>query len=414
MSTETKHDYRVLKQQSVDTAGRIKTDYSLTVDCYKQTTGVPVPGWKSKIATLQNASSAYDKLQRTLEAPSYSGKATLRRKSTGAMASVTWSGNWLASLSSLAIPAHDTSVVGSGVGKFYSKAADALSPFKGLVFAAELGESLQLIGVNGQRILKLYKMRHREVKILLRAYRRYIRWRPGSRVIATRRVLADASDLWLEWAFGVSPILSDIESAAEAFYGPKVEVRTVSCRFSGGKKVTFQSISKSFMPNNAAVYDVRTLLTKETDVRYKGALKCELPSRENPLRGSAERYGISFRQFVPTLWEITPWSFLVDYFVNVGQTLNAVAYHDAEWIYAVKTARTVSTLSYVSRWNPGPGDNTWAVTSCPAGSWSGKQTASRLNRSTLSIADAGLHVSYPPLGLKWANMLALALSKLRK
>jgi hypothetical protein len=36
-------------------------------------------------------------------------------------------------------------------------------------------------------------------------------------------------------------------------------------------------------------------------------------------------FGLSPEEFVPTVWELLPWSFLVDYFTNIGDILEAGA-----------------------------------------------------------------------------------------
>jgi hypothetical protein len=407
-------NYVVIKSYAESLTGSVSRS-SIIVDCSKTVTGEKVPAFRRKIATLQNASSAYTKKYREIVTYDYSGKARLESHldKPKRFAEQSWWGNWFAPKSVVPYDNHDNAVINLGTGRFYSKASDALEPFKGLVFAGELKESTNLIGQKLQQIHRLYGWRRYTVAQNVAQVRRYLRWRPGERARSTRRLLTDVSDQWLEYSFGIAPLLSDIESAAEALTREKVEVRTVKATQKGEPVKIFQSVGASFqMPG--MTYTTKSLVTRQTDARFRGALSCKLKPTETGFLAKTQGFGLSIREFVPTVWELTPWSFLVDYFLNAQQTLNAVFYHDADWIYAVKTVKTSRKATYVTNWGIGPGDNTWGVVSCPAGEWRGSQEAVTLSRSNITTSDIGLRFRYPPLGTKWVNMLALAISSLRK
>jgi len=55
---------------------------------------------------------------------------------------------------------------------------------------------------------------------------------------------------------------------------------------------------------------------------------------DNPLVEDMKTFGFRPEEFVPTAWELIPYSFVVDYFTNVNDIINAWAYRSAgiEWL----------------------------------------------------------------------------------
>jgi hypothetical protein len=68
----------------------------------------------------------------------------------------------------------------------------------------------------------------------------------------------------------------------------------------------------------------------ETAVRYYGAVRCRVDTFTSSL---AEETGVRVRDFAPALWEWIPYSFLVDYFTNIGDLIEAAAFpkSDIAW-----------------------------------------------------------------------------------
>jgi len=68
---------------------------------------------------------------------------------------------------------------------------------------------------------------------------------------------------------------------------------------------------------------------------------------ELPARGSAERLrqvlGFNLEEFVPTIWEIIPFSFVVDYFANVGEMLSLHT-TDLSWVDWVNQSEQLDFL----------------------------------------------------------------------
>lgn len=156
--------------------------------------------------------------------------------------------------------------------------------------------------------------------------------------------------LWLEYSFGWVPLISDLEDGAKAWMrlGNVPRVRKLSRGFEN-----YYDRSLELDP----VYDHGTRLycgmdhlrvhseaiLKETvSVRYKGALKAQA---EMTQWDNWALFGFTPSEFIPTAWELLPWSFLVDYFTNIGDILTSAVTDTRNVIYVNKTVRQTTEYS---------------------------------------------------------------------
>jgi hypothetical protein len=58
-----------------------------------------------------------------------------------------------------------------------------------------------------------------------------------------------------------------------------------------------------------------------------------------------QSWGLGTRDFIPTIYELIPYSFLVDYFVNIGEILNAWSFNQADLAWHNDTNREVFDTS---------------------------------------------------------------------
>jgi hypothetical protein len=54
----------------------------------------------------------------------------------------------------------------------------------------------------------------------------------------------------------------------------------------------------------------------------------------NPNNVPFRHYGLNIQEFIPTVWELVPWSFFVDYFANIGDILECATLirSDVSWV----------------------------------------------------------------------------------
>lgn len=200
----------------------------------------------------------------------------------------------------------ESRAVNSAAGHFYAKVRDANSTFKGMVVAGEGRQAVRMIKTRGEQILAKLPI---FVSLLRKAKRKY-------RVLKDlRKALADN---YLETVFGWLPLVSDIEDA----YHAATRTRPVSKMVVGrGYESDIVGMEFGTVGHGIMLYD--TLYRNMADCKVK--FYCRLTLRQGIL-GQLDNFGLNAREFVPTLYEIMPWSFLLDYFGNLNELITAGCY----------------------------------------------------------------------------------------
>jgi hypothetical protein len=198
---------------------------------------------------------------------------------------------------------------------FYKKLHKEATQFQGLVFLGELRETLHLLR-NPTKSLRdlcdgfLGKLSKRK------------RSHPKS-------WLTDSGSIWLEQAFGWKPLMNDIQDAATAW--KRLTEPNMAHRVTAGAKksydrsselTNYERVGAYWTPNSSGIYFVnKWALLRETHVvRYRGSVRAQV---EAPRWKDATLFGFEPKEFIPAAWELLPWSFLVDYFTNIGDILDA-------------------------------------------------------------------------------------------
>jgi hypothetical protein len=155
------------------------------------------------------------------------------------------------------------------------------------------------------------------------------------------------SGTWLEYNFGMKPLIHDVRDIAEGL-----------ARFQFDEPVRTRYRSKSEQ------LDVRTLNSANysTDywISWLGVQRTETKTfctysvgYEQTVRpaGSARRLaevlGFTLENFVPSLYEIMPWSWLIDYFTNLGSIIEAGTFNEEGIKWISKSAGRITTDYYL-------------------------------------------------------------------
>jgi len=193
-------------------------------------------------------------------------------------------------------------------GRFYAKIRDANSTFKGMVAIGEGAQSLRMIHSRGGQILQLIST---YILRLKRAKKKHIRRKDRRKALA---------DNYLEFVFGVLPLASDIEDA----YDAATRIRPV--------RKWIKGLGGESSPEGSPIYGAFAsgVLRYQTLVTNRSWAKCQYTTMLALEQGILGRvngdFGLNVREFVPTLWEVLPWSFLYDYFGNLNEVINAGCY----------------------------------------------------------------------------------------
>lgn len=124
-----------------------------------------------------------------------------------------------------------------------------------------------------------------------------------------------ASSIWMEANFAVLPLLGDVDSAAKYLALKHVEGRTPVTKVTAHHRT--EDASVTYYDEGTGLVKYRYLKIRRADVRYTYEVR---PKYWRPNR--LEELGF-FDPF-SLAWELFPNSWLVDYFVNVGQVLQSL------------------------------------------------------------------------------------------
>lgn len=220
---------------------------------------------------------------------------------------------------------------------------------------------------------------------------------------------------WLEYSYGWSPLISDIYNAADVLQSPinDVYVRTTA---SDGFSMREIELTPPWQGQNpVAMYP----LPYEWDQHSKLSLNCRVAmgmavAVDNPNLWLANQMGLI--NPLPVLWEVIPWSFVLDWFTNASQFMQlGTEYYGLtlknEWTtYSVK-----GELDYADRflyqWMEGSPPSLLKGGRDPA--WKGR--VFQMARSP-GLASPGFYVR-PFKGMSWqrgANAISLLVQQLKR
>ncbi len=207
--------------------------------------------------------------------------------------------------------------------KFYKRLREVRTQISGTTFLGELRESLHMI--------------RRPADALRASASEYIGLLRKRKKASPKHWLKGIGGTWLEYSFGWIPLISDIQDGVKAYsrIGEKPRERVLSAGFTSYKDSTsslppsdFASFIQAYQV--LCIQPVKHLFLEEAFVRYKGKVRAQA---ETTQWDNWNLFGFNTKEFLPTAWELLPWSFLVDYFTNIGDILNSVITDTADVVF---------------------------------------------------------------------------------
>jgi hypothetical protein len=160
------------------------------------------------------------------------------------------------------------------------------------------------------------------------------------------------ADSYLEYRFGWRPLALDIHDQLEGLVNNFNHPDTEHVEAGASETFSISNAGLVFLTNSAS----HTFATANTNVigkysvRYKGGI------RTGAVNGHISRlHGlqIDLPHAAPTVWDLLPYSWIVDYFTNVGDIIRAVSFVSSNVTWLMRTDRTVWTYNYaVQQSNP--------------------------------------------------------------
>lgn len=142
--------------------------------------------------------------------------------------------------------------------------------------------------------------------------------------------------IWLGWSFGLAPLVDDLDNAKSALdnmvYGGKHDTTRIIA--TGTYRKALEAVFNLGVTRIAHCVQDR-FENAEYLVRYLGAVG----ARPAGVYGWAEDFGVGFDDIVPAVWEGIPWSWLLDYIINIGEVLDSMRLVTADVVWVNRTVR---------------------------------------------------------------------------
>lgn len=275
----------------------------------------------------------------------------------------------------------------------------ARSVFNGPTFIAELHEVIQLFRKPVQTLFGETMHFGREV---VRLKNKLEKVKHIKSQYVQRDYAGQLSDAYLKYKFGVEPLGKDLGDYA-------IAIDQLANTLGSRTSVRLDARAQVFEPVDEVVYGVpdatyatqRVFRTKVADVRLHGSY------RPRPDLSAYSRFGFNLPDLVITAWEVLPWSFILDYFLNVEAVLRAQVQStaDVSWLelgtkqtFEVEGApvRALVTGADVSSW----------VATASGGAFRAQKIG--VNRRSTTIPRVTFAFMSPPSKGKQLNVAALA------
>lgn len=204
------------------------------------------------------------------------------------------------------IKADQTQIAQQVVNRAYASAYGSKAQV--LVTAAEMGKSISMVKRPFAGARKLLGQMTRRYRNLL------------ARGVAASKA---ASSAWLEYRMGWKPILYDLENIAKAAHASLSEIDEQYDK-------TYRSSSLQEWNGGGSGKSAKDWLNSPVrwEREYSKKFACGIIMRENLYDEKSKRptamFGMELHDVAPAVWELVPYSFVVDRFLDVGTWLQAI------------------------------------------------------------------------------------------
>lgn len=158
---------------------------------------------------------------------------------------------------------------------------------------------------------------------------------------------------WLEYQFGWKPLINDVKNTVDALAGLRDSYNQyVNGNMSPTKGFTVKQVSTS-AKYNSPIPEGPGFIVKSRSTHRARCLMWTMmqPSPQTMSYGAfvAKRFGLSSSNIIPTVWDAVPWSFVVDWFIPVGDYLTRITETPVKFdVYKTMYDYTVSSDSSTS------------------------------------------------------------------
>jgi len=287
--------------------------------------GVSNPNWKKQIADKQDATTDYEAFYSECLNPWIRVIATYNLAGDTALGKSGWGGSpyyALTPVTSETIAADDIALK-----RLKRKLSTYEGDFKALIPLGELKETvgmykgLQKTTLN--TLQTLVDLKHR--------------------IKNPKKLFQYAADTWLQFNFGVSPLIRDINDGIDSVYSYINAVDRIVDQH--GQK-TIEWVSAIPKGNYGAAANHHWLGQGVHRHTYRVRYTAGVRYRVSSANGAFTHFGVTPYELVPALWELTAFSWVFDYFTTFGDFLeDHFSSESGQTVYACKSSKYVRESS---------------------------------------------------------------------
>jgi len=306
----TATDTLVVGQRTVKT-GNAPTSYASFGNMVFASTkdSASTPNWRDKVAKSLSASNPYS-CSKYFDLTAAKISITSRQRGTNFLQYSTGYGLSSPTIVTPVVP--DYSVTEQiALRNIKASIAKDVENFKSLIPLAELHETRNMLRTITGKSFAL-------VKDLLLLKQQMTNKRYWS------SIAHQAADRWLEFSFGVSPLISDVNSALQAIddvLNPKEPKLKAYVGFDSTRATSRGALANIYNTGHVIGY-ARSTCTTDVTIYYNAGVLPKL-GYDNDY-GVDDHFGLNFGEIVGVAWEIIPYSWLVDYFTTAGDFFTEV------------------------------------------------------------------------------------------
>lgn len=297
--------------------------------------------WQQLVAAKRNATNSYDFSEVVLDSPcryeliipDYGGKPA----------------TWGAGSVNVIVPPLGGSFDPDLGGDLRDKYQQAMSSLNAVLLLAEDAKEFRgLVGAMASQTTTYFKNAERLIDNMIRK-------RPSRRNKAD--VLAELSESWLTWSFGLAPLLGTAESVANSIAatlaGEQANVVIGSSATTTSSSVNRYASFEGSSANWGGSFYLQAAYSTEMKTRYTYGLNPSIVS----IASGATTFGLgslsqAFNTLVCSSWELVPYSWVIDYFTTAGDFIAGASDFSSigGLVYGCKSSLVKSTCTF-SPWH---------------------------------------------------------------
>lgn len=402
----------VYSQQSGSTVTGVAKTTTKGTYLYRHTiNGVKLPNWKSILKSGNDATTAVSVVHRLGDPPYVKAWEVVRYHSPTLPSNLVWHDTQLeGEVLDLYFPGVDPapqatidSVRNRVIAKYYAEYHKARSSIEGGQDLGEIRETIRMIRHPFQGI--------RDATIDYLTALKRVKNRYGRSPHAMTKHAAGA---YLEYRFGVLPLAEDIQQLALDAHRGRWPRYNIDVRASEFYSASERRTSLAY-GNFTASATIKALRRSSYGLRYRGQVFTNSSADGKISKLQALR--LLPEDFVPTLWDLIPYSWMIDYFANIGEILDALSVGTANlaWLSINDRSLTDTIFGGYSQTAPQVDPALWVIDVSNWGILGSNSTLRdlKLNRYRANPSDLQptFHFKVASSLRPWINMAALAVQR---